>query len=197
MAPQLKSLDDVNSSLHEEKKDDVDFGIQTKTTPHPALIGSLIPPETYTGPIMNFSPGPTSLPLEVEAEIQTQCFANLNHGNRNGYSSARPRLSTMAMSHRSPEFGTILQDTVEVIRRVMEIPNEYEILFTHGGGHGQFAAVPLNLCSTKDDKATYIINGTWGERAIAEARKYCTPIALSSKNEETGTYEEPIYSQFA
>ncbi len=186
MAPQLKSLDEVNGH-REEKKENAEFGLEAKT-PHPALMGSLIPPETYSGPIMNFSPGPTSLPLEVEAEIQTRCFANLNGSQ--GYSwGVRPRLSTMAMSHRSPEFGIVLKDALQVLRRVMEIPDEYEILFTHGGGHGQFAAVPLNLCSSREDKATYVINGTWGERAIEEARKYCTPIALSSKNEGTGIYE--------
>lgn len=188
MTTQQQQLGDITNITHAAKKaktDDGDCGTQPKR-PHPALMGSLIPPETYKGPIMNFSPGPTSLPREVESEIQTRCFADLN---QDCYQKSRPRLSTMAMSHRSPEFGVILEDALRVLRQVMEIPDEYEILFAHGGGHGQFAAVPLNLCFSQEDKATYIINGTWGERAIAEARKYCTPIALSSKNETTGNYE--------
>ncbi len=69
----------------------------------------------------------------------------------------------------------------------MSIPSNYEILFTHGGGHGQFAAVPLNLCPTGNEKATYIVNGTWSERAAVEAKKYCCPIVISSKNDD-GTF---------
>lgn len=68
----------------------------------------------------------------------------------------------------------------------MEIPEtDYEVLFCHGGGHGQFAAVPLNLCSSRHDKATYIVNGTWGVRAVAEAKKYCTPLVVSSQNSDS------------
>ena len=195
-------FEDVNSGIRNEKKDFGDnsdgFGDQTKPKPiHPAFVGSLVPPPTYTGPVMNFSPGPTSLPLEVESEIQSRCFANLEHLETNtsyqssasDFASTFPRLSTIALSHRSPEFGGILEQAINAIRNVMEIPDEYEILFAHGGGHGQFAAVPLNLCSSKEDRATYLIHGTWGERALDEASKYCTPIAVSSKDQDTGTYK--------
>eukprot|EP00747_Dinoflagellata_sp_TGD_P023589 gnl/TRDRNA2_/TRDRNA2_129919_c0_seq4.p1 gnl/TRDRNA2_/TRDRNA2_129919_c0~~gnl/TRDRNA2_/TRDRNA2_129919_c0_seq4.p1 ORF type:complete len:427 (-),score=78.85 gnl/TRDRNA2_/TRDRNA2_129919_c0_seq4:409-1509(-) len=82
----------------------------------------------------------------------------------------------MALSHRSPEFGAIIQDTRNVLRRVLHLPQTHEVLFTHGGGHGQFAAVPLNLCHGGAEKcrADYIINGLWGRRAAAEASKYVT-----------------------
>ena len=52
--------------------------------------------------------------------------------------------SVMSMSHRSPEFAAIIDDTSASLRRVLHIPDTHEILFTHGGGHGQFAAIPLN-----------------------------------------------------
>jgi phosphoserine aminotransferase len=69
----------------------------------------------------------------------------------------------------------------------MNIPSNYEVLFTHGGGHGQFAAVPLNLCPTGKEKTTYLVNGTWSERAANEAKKYSTPTVISSKNDD-GTF---------
>lgn len=150
-----------------------------------SLVGSLVPPETYIGPVMNFSPGPTSLPIAVELEVQKRCFAQLETMREKVTS---PRLSTIALSHRSHEFGEILEESIRLVREVMEIPDEYEVLFTTGGGHGQFAAVPLNLCNSKDDKATYIVTGTWGVRAVAEAEKYCTPITISSKNQDDGTF---------
>jgi phosphoserine aminotransferase len=69
----------------------------------------------------------------------------------------------------------------------MSIPDNYEVLFTHGGGHGQFAAVPMNLCPTGTEKVTYVVNGTWSKRAAAEAKKYCSPTVISSENED-GTF---------
>ncbi len=141
---------------------------------HPALIGSLTPPDTAAA-THNFSPGPTCLPDAVQNEIRRQCFDP-------------HRLSSMYLSHRSPEFKSILNNTVLLMREVMKIPSNYEVLFTHGGGHGQFAAVPLNLCPTGTEKTIYLVNGTWSERAAAEAKKYSSPTIISSKNKDDGTY---------
>lgn len=66
----------------------------------------------------------------------------------------------------------------------MEVPPEYEILFTQGGGHGQFAAVPMNLCPTGQESATYIVNGTWSKRGVEEASKYCRPTIISALEED-------------
>lgn len=145
-----------------------------QTDTHPSLIGSLTPPDNTR--THNFSPGPTSLPDPVQEEIRRQCFSP-------------DRLSSMYLSHRSPEFGTILDNCIYLLRKVMAIPDNYEVLFTHGGGHGQFAAVPLNLCPTGEEKAAYLVSGTWSERAFDEAKKYCSPSIISSKNEEDGTYK--------
>ena len=134
---------------------------------HPALVGSLSPPDPSVK-LINFSPGPASLPKAVEEEIAA--------------SFKKPGLTSLALSHRSPEFLNILDHTVASVKRVMDIPDDYEILFTHGGGHGQFVAVPLNLCHDKSEVATYIVNGTWTERARDEALKYCTVNTIDGRD---------------
>lgn len=149
---------------------------------HPALIGSLSAPNTLIK-LINFSPGPTSLPKAVEEEIAA------------GF--AKPRLTSLALSHRSPEFLEILARTTDAIRRVMSIPDEYELLFTHGGGHGQFAAVPLNLCRNKSDIGTYIVNGTWTERARDEAQRYCTVHTIDGRDSMGGYTTFPSLTEEA
>jgi len=142
-------------------------------TPHPALIGSLSPsiaPEK----VINFSPGPTSLPKEVEQRI-TDSFIT-------------PGFTSLALSHRAPEFLTILNHVIETTRSVMNVPDDYEILFTHGGGHGQFAALPLNLCFEQSDIATYVVNGTWSARGRDEAQKYCQVKTIDGTNPKTGKF---------
>mmetsp|Transcript_18974 Transcript_18974/g.23343 ORF Transcript_18974/g.23343 Transcript_18974/m.23343 type:complete len:408 (-) Transcript_18974:235-1458(-) len=147
-----------------------------ETDDHPALQGSLEIPATALKSY-NFSPGPTNLPKAVEDTIQKECFSS---------SSSRP--CSMYLSHRSPEFVQILENAVFLLRETMNIPDNYEVLFTHGGGHGQFAAVPLNLCPNGNEKVTYLVSGTWSQRAAIEAKKYCQPTVISSKDEETGTF---------
>lgn len=133
---------------------------------HPVMLGSLLTPAGVQP--LNFSPGPTSLAAEVEAQVKALFDA--------------PRMCSMYLSHRSPEFMEILASAIQHCRVAMEIPEQYEILFMHGGGHGQFAAVPLNLCPKGNEKATYIVNGTWSKRALSEAARYCRPIVVSSEN---------------
>ena len=144
---------------------------------HPVMKGSLVPPSGVT--VKNFSPGPTSLPAAVEAEIKNLFDAE--------------RMCSMYLSHRSPEFVEILTATNQLCRNAMRIPDNYEILFMHGGGHGQFAAVPLNLCPNQDDKATYIVNGNWSYLAAAEASKYCKTAVLSSENEDGSFTSNPTF----
>ena len=143
------------------------------TSIHPALLGSL----ATTAPseqAINFSPGPTSLPKVVEKQIA----ANFQ----------KPGLTSLALSHRSPEFVAILEHAVSTARKVMAIPDDYEVLFTHGGGHGQFAALPLNLCHELTDTATYVVNGTWSARGRDEAKRYCHVNTIDSQDPETGKY---------
>lgn len=143
------------------------------TETHPALVGSLnssAPSEE----VINFSPGPTSLPKAVEAEIA----ASFN----------KPGFTSLSLSHRAPEFLAILDHAVAKAREVMEIPDEYEVLFTHGGGHGQFAALPLNLCTEMSDIATYVVNGTWSARGQDEASRYCDVHVIDGSDSETGKF---------
>ncbi len=135
---------------------------------HPVMKGSLVPPTGVT--VKNFSPGPTCLPAAVESEIKNLFDAE--------------RMCSMYLSHRSPEFVEILTATNELCRNAMRIPENYEILFMHGGGHGQFAAVPFNLCRDTSEEATYLVNGTWSKRAAAEAAKYCRPTVISSEDSD-------------
>jgi phosphoserine aminotransferase len=155
------------------------------TNTHPALIGSLTSTAS-SEQVINFSPGPTSLPKAVEERI-AQSFNT-------------PGLTSLALSHRAPEFIEILEHAVTTVRRVMEIPDNYEILFTHGGGHGQFAALPLNLCHNMTDIATYVVHGTWSSRGQEEAKKYCNVQVIDAKDPVTGKFtsfpkltEENIY----
>lgn len=80
----------------------------------------------------------------------------------------------MELSHRSPSFHTIQHNTEQSLRRLLDLPEEtFDVLFMHGGGHGQFAAVPLNLASQPTATAHYFVNGAWSQRAAMEASKYC------------------------
>ncbi|MDB1126017.1 3-phosphoserine/phosphohydroxythreonine transaminase [Vibrio algarum] len=146
---------------------------ECKTDIHPALVGSLSKSPSAER-IINFGPGPTSLPKGVEQKIAD--------------SFNKPELTSLALSHRAPEFQVILENVVATTRRVMNIPDDYEVLFTHGGGHGQFAAVPLNLCREETDVATYIVNGTWSARGRDEAKKYCQVETIDGSDPETGAF---------
>jgi phosphoserine aminotransferase len=125
-------------------------------------------------PLLNFSPGPTSLPPAVMREVQAELLDFEGCG-----------LGVMELSHRSPEFLAILARARASLRRVLNVPENFSILFTHGGGHGQMAAVPLNLCGGGGgggggvSRASYIVSGTWSQRAAAEARKYADVCVLS------------------
>ena len=129
----------------------------------PALSGSVSAADP-TQPLLNFSPGPAPLPIAVLRQVQAELLNFQGTGT-----------SIMCISHRSPEFGRVYAETVAALRRVLMIPAEFEVLFTHGGGHGQFAAAPLNLCAGgKAEVGEYLMTGTWAKRAADEGAKYVT-----------------------
>ena len=109
--------------------------------------------------IYNFAAGPSMLPDQVLEEISEELF--------NYHSSG---MSVMEMSHRSKGYLNIFNETKDTLRRVMNIPEEYEILFMHGGATGQFAAVALNLLD--NGEADYIVTGNFSGGAYKEAKKY-------------------------
>lgn len=108
--------------------------------------------------VYNFCAGPAMLPQPVMQKAQQEFVNWENHG-----------CSVMEISHRSKSYIAVAKKAEQDLRDLMNIPDNYKILFCHGGGRGQFAAVPLNLLP-KGGKADYIVDGSWSESAAAEAQ---------------------------
>lgn len=90
----------------------------------------------------------------------------------------------MEMSHRGKEFLSIIQKAESDLRTLLQIPENYSVLFLQGGATSQFAAIPLNICSPTDP-VDYIVTGSWGDKAFKEASKYCNPnLIWSGKSEK-------------
>lgn len=93
-------------------------------------------------------------------------------------------MSVMEMSHRGKEFLSIIQKAESDLRTLLNISDEYAVLFLQGGATTQFAAIPLNICSP-DDAVDYIVTGSWGDKAYKEAAKYSKPnVIWSGKSEK-------------
>ena len=95
-------------------------------------------------------------------------------------------MSVMEMSHRSKDFQDILKEAEQDLRDLMEIPDNYKVLFIQGGGHMQFAMVPMNLMKNK--VGDYIITGQWAKKAFKEAQMYGTAHAIASSEDKTFSY---------
>ena len=93
----------------------------------------------------------------------------------------------MEMSHRSAEFKAILEDAEQNLRDILNIPDNYKVLFIQGGATLQFAMVPLNLLRNSG-KADYIVSGTWAKKAAKEAQKFGDIKIVASSEEDTFTY---------
>ena len=107
----------------------------------------------------NFSAGPATIPTEVLKRAQDEL---LNWQGRG--------VSVMEISHRSKEYIAITEKAEAKLCSLMDIPDNYKVLFLQGGGSLQFSAIPLNLL--KDGSADYLTTGTWSAKAIKEARRY-------------------------
>ena len=110
--------------------------------------------------VYNFSAGPSMLPLEILEKAQSELLCYGSSG-----------MSVMEMSHRSSDFQKIIDDAEAALRKVMNIPENYDVLFLQGGASTQFAAVPLNLLS-EHKCADYIVSGQFSKKASQEAKKY-------------------------
>ena len=108
--------------------------------------------------VYNFSPGPAVLPLKVLEEAQ-----------RNLVSLPGIGISPLEISHRSPWFEGVLAETEANLRRLLAVPDNYHVLFLQGGSRLQFSMVPMNLLRGSGKSADYIVTGTWGKTALAEA----------------------------
>ena len=94
--------------------------------------------------------------------------------------------SVMEMSHRSKTYQAIIDEAEALLREVLNIPDNYKVLFLQGGGSTQFAMIPLNL--KKNGKADYVITGQWAKKAAAEAKKFLDVNVVASSADTTFTY---------
>lgn len=124
----------------------------------------------------NFSAGPSMLPEEV---LKTAADEMLEYG--------KTGQSVMEMSHRSKEYDEIIKTAEKDLRELMNIPEDYEVLFLQGGASTQFAMVPLNLMN-KNHKADYIITGQWANKAYKEAARYGESRIVASSKDKTFSY---------
>lgn len=124
----------------------------------------------------NFSAGPSMLPLEVIKDVA----ANLTNYHDCGE-------SVLEMSHRSAEFKAILEDAEKNLRDIMNIPDNYKVMFIQGGGTVQFAMVALNLLRNSG-KADYVLTGTWAKKAYKEAQKFGDIKVVASSEDSTFSY---------
>lgn len=129
-----------------------------------------------TDRVFNFSAGPSMLPLEV---LEQAAKEMTNHGGSGQ--------SVMEMSHRSKEFEAINDAAEKNLREIMNIPDNYKVLFVQGGGTLQFAMVPINLMR-KSKKADYIVTGAWAKKAADEAKKFGEVKIVASSEESTFSY---------
>lgn len=129
------------------------------------------------GRVYNFSAGPAVLPEDVLRQAAADMLDYQGCG-----------MSVMEMSHRSKEFGRIIEEAEADLRSLAGIPDTYKVLFLQGGASSQFAAVPLNLMKSKADGATgradYIITGSWGKKAWKEAKLYGDAHVAASTEQE-------------
>ena len=125
--------------------------------------------------VYNFSAGPAVLPEEVLKEAANEMLDYKGTG-----------MSVMEMSHRSKAYDEIIKDAEKDIRDLMNIPDNYKVLFLQGGASQQFAMIPMNLMKNK--VADYIITGQWAKKAYQEANKYGKANAIASSEDKTFSY---------
>lgn len=127
------------------------------------------------GRVYNFSAGPAVLPEEVLREAAEEMMDYRGSG-----------MSVMEMSHRSQTFQKIIDTAEADLRELMNIPENYKVLFMQGGASLQFAMIPMNLMKHK--KADYIVTGQWAKKAAKEAEKYGDVRVIASSEDATFSY---------
>ncbi len=125
--------------------------------------------------VYNFSAGPAVLPEAVLQEAAEEMMDYRGCG-----------MSVMEMSHRSKMFETIIQEAEADLRELLQIPDNYKVLFLQGGASQQFAMIPMNLM--KNRVADYIVTGQWAKKAWQEARKYGKANKIASSEDKTFSY---------
>ncbi|GAA5217970.1 3-phosphoserine/phosphohydroxythreonine transaminase [Corallincola platygyrae] len=113
-----------------------------------------------TQSVFNFCAGPAMLPASVMAQAKQEFLDWQGQG-----------VSVMEMSHRSAPYIEMAAQAEKDLRDLMSIPDNYKVLFLHGGGRGQFSGVPMNI-SAANDTADYVLSGQWSQKALEEGQKY-------------------------
>lgn len=126
--------------------------------------------------VYNFSAGPSMLPESVLRRAADEMLDYQGSGQ-----------SVMEMSHRSKIYEGIIGSAESLLREVMNIPDNYKVLFLQGGASSQFAMVPLNLM-TGSNKADFVLTGQWATKAYKEAARYGTANVIASSKDKTFTY---------
>ena len=130
----------------------------------------------------NFNPGPAALPLEVLQQAQEQFVEFQGIG-----------MSIMEISHRSKEYEQVHNETQQLLSELLELPTCYKVLFMQGGASTQFAMVPMNLLPT-GRSGSYVMTGSWAEKAFQEAQLIGEASIAASSN-ESGLLNIPSLSQ--
>ena len=125
--------------------------------------------------VYNFSAGPAVLPEEVLNEAAAEMLDYRGTG-----------MSVMEMSHRSKAFDNIIKEAEADLRKLMNIPDNYKVLFLQGGASQQFAMIPMNLMKNK--VADYIVTGQWAKKAYQEAQKYGKVNKIATSEDKTFSY---------
>lgn len=119
----------------------------------------------------NFNAGPSALPVEVLEKAQQE-LVNF-HGTG---------MSIMEMSHRSSTFEEVHNEAISRLRKLFDIPDDYEVLFLQGGASLQFTMIPMNFLQL-EKKASYVMTGVWSEKAYKEATLFGEPVQTASTKE--------------
>ena len=134
------------------------------------------------GRAFNFSAGPSNLPEPVLKKAAAEMVEYRDSG-----------MSVMEMSHRSAAYEDIIFGCEALLREVMNIPDNYKVLFLQGGAWLQFSMIPMNLM-TGSGKADYIITGQWAQKAYEEGKRYGDVVAVASSKDKNFTYIPEINS---
>lgn len=138
-------------------------------------------PTTHTHWGLNFNSGPSILPKEVFEEASRSITNFMDTG-----------LSILEIGHRTPLFQAVLDEARALVKELMQLDDEHEVMFLHGGATTQFFQVPMNFLN-EDETAAYLDAGTWGTKAIKEAKNFGKVHVLGSSKDKGYTY---IYKDY-
>jgi len=135
--------------------------------------------------VYNFSAGPAALPLDVLEQIEKDIFDWQGTG-----------MSVMEVSHRGKEFVALAARSEANLRKLLNVPDDYAVIFPQGGATLQMAMVPMNL-SAQGDTADYIVTGSWSKKAAAEAARFCKTNIAADSADRNFTYipDEPSWKR--